>query len=158
MSGTPRDPADYAAFDAELSGRAFEGRLLGRLLHWLRPYRGMVVTSVIAVLAASYFAVLMPIVVARVVIDGMLVAEQSVALPDLHQDLANFLLTEVGLSLSSNFPLIFCTPAGNKLFPLLIAFNAPLSIIISPFGAIDPIIHCFLASSFEIFGKNHVHF
>ena len=83
MSRAPRDPADYAAFDAELSGRAFEGRLLGRLLHWLRPYRGQVVLSIVAVLAASFFAVLMPIVVARVVIDGMLVADQTVTLPDL---------------------------------------------------------------------------
>ena len=50
------------------------------------------------------------------------------------------------------------TPAGNKLFPFFIAIKAPLSIITSPLGAIDPIIHCFLASSLETFGKNQVQF
>ena len=29
---------DYSAFDAELAGKAFDGRLLRRLLHWLRPH------------------------------------------------------------------------------------------------------------------------
>jgi len=58
----------------------------------------------------------------------------------------------------SKEPLIFLTPAGNKLFPLFIAFIAPWSITTSPLGATDPIIHCFLASSLEILGKNQVHF
>ena len=83
MSRQPRHPSEYAAFDAELSGRAFEGRLLARLLAWLAPYRGELLLSIAAVLAASFFAVLMPVVVSRVVIDGLLVAEQPVLAPDL---------------------------------------------------------------------------
>ncbi|MEE4302131.1 MAG: hypothetical protein V2J24_22015, partial [Pseudomonadales bacterium] len=83
MSRAPRHPEEYAAFDAELSGRAVEGRLLARLFAWLAPYRGELIVSVVAVLAASLFAVLMPVVVSRVVIDGLLVADQPVRLPDL---------------------------------------------------------------------------
>jgi len=83
VSRVPRHPDEYAAFDAELSGRAVEGRLLGRLLAWLEPYRRELVVSIFAVLAASLFAVLMPVVVSRVVIDGLLVADQPVRLPDL---------------------------------------------------------------------------
>jgi hypothetical protein len=55
-----------------------------------------------------------------------------------------------------NFPEIFLIPAANKLFPNLNAFFAPSSIIIEPFGAIELMIHFFLASSFETLELNHV--
>ena len=54
------------------------------------------------------------------------------------------------------FPLTFLIPAASKLLPFLSAFKAPSSIIRSPLGEIELIIHFFLASNFEIFGKNHV--
>ena len=47
-------------------------------------------------------------------------------------------------------------PAASKLFPLESAFLAPSSIISSPFGEIELIIHFFLACSFVIFEKNQV--
>ena len=52
------------------------------------------------------------------------------------------------------FPLTFLIPAASKLLPFLSAFKAPSSIIRSPLGEIELIIHFFLASNFEIFGKN----
>ena len=88
--------------------------------------------------------------------DHILVKDENEARPLAHSTLFSS-LTKMW-SPFSKIPLIFLTPAGNKLFPFPNALTAPLSIIISPFGAIEPIIHCFLASSLEIFGKNHVHF
>ena len=55
-----------------------------------------------------------------------------------------------------NFPLTFFIPAANKLLPFLSAPIAPSSIITSPFGEIELIIHFFLASSLETLVKNHV--
>ena len=53
-------------------------------------------------------------------------------------------------------PSTFLIPAANKLFPFLRAFIAPSSIIKSPLGETELIIHFFLASNFEILGKNQV--
>ena len=41
------------------------------------------------------------------------------------------------------FPLTFLIPAANKLLPFLSAFIAPSSIIKSPFGETELIIHFF---------------
>ena len=55
-----------------------------------------------------------------------------------------------------NFPKTFLIPAANKLLPLLSAFFAPSSIVISPFGEIELIIHFFLACNFDILDINQV--
>ena len=55
-----------------------------------------------------------------------------------------------------NFPETFLIPAANKLFPFKRAFLAPSSIISSPFGETELIIHFFLACSFDIFETNKV--
>lgn len=73
---------DYAVFDAELAGKAFDMRLLGRLLRWMRPHWRPAVTSGLLVVVASVLAILMPVIVTRVVIDGLLVAQQPLKLPD----------------------------------------------------------------------------
>jgi ATP-binding cassette subfamily B protein len=82
VSRAPRSPEDYAAFEAELSGRPFEFRLLRRLFGWLGPHRGAARASLAWVAGAAVFAILMPVVISRVVIDGILVADQPVTLPD----------------------------------------------------------------------------
>ena len=48
-------------------------------------------------------------------------------------------------------------PAASKLLPFVSAFIAPSSITSSPLGETELIIHFFLASYLDIFGKNHVH-
>ena len=48
-------------------------------------------------------------------------------------------------------------PAASKLLPFVSAFIAPSSITNSPLGETELIIHFFLASNLDIFGKNHVH-
>ncbi|TVS17662.1 MAG: ABC transporter ATP-binding protein [Gammaproteobacteria bacterium] len=96
MTAKPRPneprPEDYAAFDAELAGRSFEFRLLRRLLGWVRPHRRDAILSGILVIIGSLFAILMPVIIARVVIDGVLVADQPLTLPDFGMIGANELI------------------------------------------------------------------
>ncbi len=73
---------DYAVFDAELAGRPFDGQVILRLLRWLRPHWRPALGSGVLVLVASVLAILMPVIITRVVIDGLLTADQPVLLPD----------------------------------------------------------------------------
>ncbi len=99
-SREPR-PEDYAAFDAELAGRSFEFRLLRRLLGWVRPHRRDAILSGVLVIIGSLFAILMPVIIARVVIDGVLVADQPLTLPDFGMIGAN----ELVMALTGLHPL-----------------------------------------------------
>ncbi|MFU8816273.1 MAG: ABC transporter ATP-binding protein [Pseudomonadales bacterium] len=73
---------DYSVFDAELAGKAFDARLLRRLLGWLRPHWRYALVSGGLVLVASVLAILMPVIISRVVIDGLLVQGPQAKLPD----------------------------------------------------------------------------
>ena len=55
-----------------------------------------------------------------------------------------------------NCPLTFFIPVAKRLLPFFSACTAPSSIIKSPLGEIELIIHFFLACNFETFGKNQV--
>ena len=68
-SGKPRD---YSMFDAELSGAVLNMHLLGRLMHWMRPYRFTFAVSAILVLVASTLQVFLPVVISLVVIDHII--------------------------------------------------------------------------------------
>jgi len=72
---------DYSVFDAELSGQPFDFRHLRRLLGWVRPHRSRALASVLFVVVASVLAVLAPVVVSRVVIDGILVTRADLVAP-----------------------------------------------------------------------------
>ena len=82
MPATNTQPRDYAMFDAELTGAVLNVRLLGRLLDWLRPYAISLVVSAALVLLASTMQVLLPVVIALVVIDGVLGAGRAGDSPD----------------------------------------------------------------------------
>ena len=75
-------PRDYAVFDAELAGKSFNARLIARLLAWVKPHWRQAAISGVLVLVASVLAILMPVIVSRVVIDGLLKAHTRVVLPD----------------------------------------------------------------------------
>jgi ATP-binding cassette subfamily B protein len=77
-----KKPRDYAVFDAELAGKSFNARLLARLLTWVRPHWPDALISGLLVLVASVLAIMMPVIVTRVVIDGLLTAQRPVVLPD----------------------------------------------------------------------------
>ena len=53
---------DHSMFEAELSGNVLNLHLLGRIMHWLKPYRLGLFVSAFFVLVASVLAVLMEIV------------------------------------------------------------------------------------------------
>ncbi len=89
---------EYAVFDAELAGRPLSARVLARLLVWLRPHWVAALISGALVLAASAFAILMPVIIARVVIDGLLMDARPVTLPDLGMNtLTHWLAAATGL-------------------------------------------------------------
>lgn len=90
---------DYAIFDAELAGKSFNARLIGRLFVWVRPHWRLAAISGLLVLVASVLAILMPVIVSRVVIDGLLNAPRPVVLPDFGMNaLTNWLMNSTGLS------------------------------------------------------------
>jgi ATP-binding cassette, subfamily B, multidrug efflux pump len=90
---------DYAVFDAELAGKSFNGRLLARLLTWVRPHWRYALISGVLVLAASVFAIMMPVIVARVVIDGLLMSHRPVVLPDFGMNaLTDWVVATTGLT------------------------------------------------------------
>jgi ATP-binding cassette subfamily B protein len=84
-----RDPGrDYSVFDSELSGQTFSFQLLRRLIGWMRPHRGRAAASGAFVVAASVLAVLAPIIISRVVIDGILMDASGFTAPMFGMDAA----------------------------------------------------------------------
>ena len=79
MSGLRRD---HSVFDADLTGRTFDPQVTRRLLGFLRPYRGWLLASTALVFLASLLAVWMPVVMSRVIIDGVLYPSTGGAAPD----------------------------------------------------------------------------
>jgi ATP-binding cassette subfamily B multidrug efflux pump len=96
---TSASERDYSVFDSELSGQAFDFRLLRRLLGWLRPHRRRAAWSLLFVIAASVLAVLGPVVISRVVIDDILLPGEGIAAPKFGMgEAAAFLAGATGLS------------------------------------------------------------
>ncbi len=93
-SGKPRD---YSMFDAELSGAVLNMHLLGRLMHWMRPYRSTFAVSAILVLVASTLQVFLPVVISLVVIDHIIRGASDQLSPDLGMvDLTEWLASVFG--------------------------------------------------------------
>ena len=80
---TTKAEPDYTLFDAELSGAVVNMRLLYRLWRWLTRYRLMLFLSTILILIASFFAVIMEIIVSRVLVDYIIIGETDGQMPDL---------------------------------------------------------------------------
>ena len=74
---------DYAMFDAELTGAVMNVSLLRRLLRWLKPYRITFAVSGVLILIASTLQVMMPVLMSAVVIDHVLLEDDSGLTPDL---------------------------------------------------------------------------
>ena len=99
MSAATRDQRDYSVFDAELSGKPFSLQLLRRLMGWMRPHRRPAIASGLFVVAASVLAVLAPVILSRVVIDGILVPESGLVAPKFGMDTATVWIQQwTGLS------------------------------------------------------------
>jgi len=95
------DPRDYSVFEADLAGKTLDLRLLFRLLGWVRPHLRTALGSGVAVLAASGLAVLGPVLLGRVVIDGILLPGSASTVPSFGMQA----LTDAGVSASGLPPL-----------------------------------------------------
>jgi ATP-binding cassette, subfamily B, multidrug efflux pump len=84
-SAVANQPArrDHAMFDAELSGRALNLVLVRRLLHWMRPYGGLVGVSSVLIIVSSALQVLLPVVISVVVVDHLIMGSGGHVTPDM---------------------------------------------------------------------------
>ncbi|MEQ9520607.1 MAG: ABC transporter ATP-binding protein [Parvibaculum sp.] len=89
LNGKKEDDRDYSVFDNDIEGKRFDVALLRRLLGWLKPYRGRALLSLCSVLISATATVLAPVIITRVVVDGLLLTENalpdSVEAPDMGQ-------------------------------------------------------------------------
>ena len=74
---------NYALFEAEISGRSLDLTLLRRMLHWMKPYRGLFAVSALLIVLTSFLAVMLPIIISLVVIDHIVYGNAPGAAPDL---------------------------------------------------------------------------
>jgi ATP-binding cassette subfamily B protein len=108
MSEATVKARDHSMFDAELSGAVLNMHLLGRLMHWLKPYRASLILSTILVLVASFAAVLMEIVISRVLVDYIIVGETDSIMPDLGMiELTQWVELQTGLDSLYSAGLVF---------------------------------------------------
>jgi ATP-binding cassette subfamily B protein len=95
----PARKLDHSIFEADIHGQALNLQYLGRILQWVRPHRRLAALSIGLVLVASLLAVLLPVVITRVVIDGIIMKQPEALLPDFGMNEANAWLASVlGLS------------------------------------------------------------
>jgi len=88
------EPLDHSIFDADIEGQAMNMQYLRRLLGWVRPHRFLAAGSILLVLAASTLAILLPVVISRVVIDGVILGEPNALLPDFGMNALNDTLVQ----------------------------------------------------------------
>ncbi|HUD51579.1 ABC transporter ATP-binding protein [Parvibaculum sp.] len=81
----PKPQRDYSIFEDDIDTRRFDMRLIWRLTHWIGPYRHQFALAILLVIMAASFAVLAPVVVSRVVVDGILLPAASGHAPDFWQ-------------------------------------------------------------------------
>ena len=93
---------DHSVFDDEMETRGFDFSLLVRLMGWMRPYRRTGFLALLFVLLAASAAVLAPVVVSRVVVDGILLPASNEGAPDFGQKALNGWLS----GLASVHPII----------------------------------------------------
>lgn len=86
---TQDEPLDHSIFEADIEGQAMNMQYLKRILSWARPHRALAGLSVLLVLGAATLAVLQPVVVTRVVIDGVIMNEPDALLPDFGMNALN---------------------------------------------------------------------
>lgn len=89
---------DHAMFDADLSGAVLNMHLLGRLMHWLKPYKLSLLISTVLVLITSTLQILLPIIISLVAIDHIFRNESDADTPDFGLiELNTYLVDVTGL-------------------------------------------------------------
>ncbi len=90
---------DHAVFEADIHGQAMNMQYLGRIMGWVKPHFKLATWSIFLVLFASLMAVLLPIIITRVVVDGIIIGDPKLTMPDFGMnDLNNYLVALTGLA------------------------------------------------------------
>jgi ATP-binding cassette subfamily B multidrug efflux pump len=90
---------DHSIFEADIHGQSMNMVYLGRIFSWIGPHKTLAAYSVCMVILASVLAVLLPVIISRVVVDGIIVGDANMTLPDFGMiDLNLWLASFTGLS------------------------------------------------------------
>ncbi|MEM7017734.1 MAG: ABC transporter transmembrane domain-containing protein [Pseudomonadota bacterium] len=88
---------DHSIFDADIHGKAMSMKYLGRILGWAGTYKKLGLLSIGLVLLASLLAVMLPVMVSRVVIDGIIIGDAQLQLSDFGlKTLTNWIAASLG--------------------------------------------------------------
>lgn len=99
---------DHSVFDADIHGQSLNMQYLARILQWVKPHRKIAFLSIWLVLFASFLAVLMPVVITRIVIDGIIMGDPNSLLPDFGMNALNeWVMSLTGLQPIVSACLIF---------------------------------------------------
>ncbi|XOV88962.1 MAG: ABC transporter ATP-binding protein [Pseudomonadota bacterium] len=90
---------DHSIFDAEIHGQSMNLVYLKRIMGWVRPHRRLALFSIGLVLIASLLSVLLPVLITRVVIDGIIMNRPEANMPDFGMyELNTWLAGSLGIS------------------------------------------------------------
>ena len=73
---------DHSVFEADIEGQAMNLQYLRRIAGWVKPHKQAAIVSIVLVLFASSLAVLLPVLLSRVVVDGILMDTPNALIPD----------------------------------------------------------------------------
>ena len=73
---------DHSVFEADIEGQAMNLQYLQRIAGWVKPHKQAAIVSIVLVLFASALAVLLPVLLSRVVVDGILMDTPNALIPD----------------------------------------------------------------------------
>ena len=73
---------DHSVFEADIEGQAMNLQYLKRIAGWVGPHNRVAMVSIVLVVIASGLAVLMPVLLSRVVVDGILMDSPNSLIPD----------------------------------------------------------------------------
>ena len=73
---------DHSVFDADIAGHGMNLQYLQRIAGWVKPHKQAAIVSIVLVLFASALAVLLPVLLSRVVVDGILMDTPNALIPD----------------------------------------------------------------------------
>lgn len=86
---------DHSIFDADIHGQSMNIQYLGRIFSWVKSHRSLALTSIVLVLFASALTVLLPVIIARVVIDNVIMKNPAAELPDFGMNELTSWISEV---------------------------------------------------------------
>ena len=72
----------HSVFEADIEGQAMKLQYLRRIAGWVKPHKQAAIVSIVLVLFASALAVLLPVLLSRVVVDGILMDTPNALIPD----------------------------------------------------------------------------